>query len=667
VTIPQFLANRVKLGFGDEYVTGVPLKADGESQVTIKAEIVDVNDNRITTMNSNVKFTVEGEGNIISNGTELVSTYYADIVNGVVQITVKSTTKTGVLTIIAESMDLQPSSMTITTVAGTAAKLSFVPVGASALIADGISNVKLNLSVKDVNDNIVTNYPDRVSISAAGPVMILTSTSVYPVNGETELVIRAQVQSGTGTITAKTGNITGTVDIPVLNAQETSISIIADMTRIRSGDSSVLTVRIIDKNGNQVPAIKTVTLTGQGRFSQSVFDTLADGSKQVLFTGTKSGSIDVVATSTGLVSGVVMFNVTSSTQVTGFSVTVSTPVYVLNQCYFKVVSEDGNNNKVVTYNTKINVVVTDSDNELVVSTVTDVINGEAYVPILFESSDLYQVKVTMPSILYERTVQTAVLVNKSMINVVRAKTEFGDVKLSVPAGLFDSDIILKIVKPVNVSMSVKRAVLGTNEDNRILREKTVVEIVAQDSAGSITPVTFPADKYITMTLPYPDKEKPFGTVDGTSFKEENLRVWEYDTMTAGWKIFNAAYTLEAEFNNVTVQLNKLGVYALMGVGTDPTIEKQVVYPNPFTDNTKFCFRIGSQGDVKIEIYTLSGRLIKKLVKQVLIGQDGDVVVDYDGTDDKNESVSAGTYIYKITAVNNSKQYTAVGKFTKMKQ
>ena len=76
------------------------------------------------------------------------------------------------------------------------------------------------------------------------------------------------------------------------------------------------------------------------------------------------------------------------------------------------------------------------------------------------------------------------------------------------------------------------------------------------------------------------------------------------------------------------------------------------YPNPFTTHTSFIFehnRPNEPLDVSVQIYTVSGRLVKTLRRQVVA--DGFRVrtdeLTWDGLDDYNDPIGRGVYIYKV--------------------
>ncbi|NUO02941.1 MAG: type IX secretion system sortase PorU [Saprospiraceae bacterium] len=82
------------------------------------------------------------------------------------------------------------------------------------------------------------------------------------------------------------------------------------------------------------------------------------------------------------------------------------------------------------------------------------------------------------------------------------------------------------------------------------------------------------------------------------------------------------------------------------------LEHVLNYPNPFTDRTCFQFdhnMAGQELDVLIQIYTVSGRLIKSL-EQTMVSDGamrlGDCI-EWDGRDDYGDRLARGVYLYKV--------------------
>lgn len=116
------------------------------------------------------------------------------------------------------------------------------------------------------------------------------------------------------------------------------------------------------------------------------------------------------------------------------------------------------------------------------------------------------------------------------------------------------------------------------------------------------------------------------------------------------KLENGKHTIKVEAWDIA---NNVGEgYIEFYVSDDPTegLKHVLNYPNPFSTNTSFQFEhnlAGSLLDIQVDIYTVSGKLIKTVTEQKLA--DGFRVADiaWDGLDDFGQKISSGTYIYKI--------------------
>ncbi|MDA9773873.1 type IX secretion system sortase PorU [Saprospiraceae bacterium] len=88
------------------------------------------------------------------------------------------------------------------------------------------------------------------------------------------------------------------------------------------------------------------------------------------------------------------------------------------------------------------------------------------------------------------------------------------------------------------------------------------------------------------------------------------------------------------------------------VSDDPTqgLAHVLNYPNPFTDNTCFMFEHNMGADimdVQIDIYTVSGKLVKTIAHNTV--SDGYRISDikWDGNDDFGSPLGKGVYLYKV--------------------
>lgn len=96
---------------------------------------------------------------------------------------------------------------------------------------------------------------------------------------------------------------------------------------------------------------------------------------------------------------------------------------------------------------------------------------------------------------------------------------------------------------------------------------------------------------------------------------------------------------------------------LVVTSAEVALEHVLNYPNPFTNSTCFMFehgRAGQELDVLVQIYTVSGRLVKTLEERIFSAGDRlsrDNCLQWDGTDDFGDPLAKGVYLYKVKVRN----------------
>ncbi len=121
-----------------------------------------------------------------------------------------------------------------------------------------------------------------------------------------------------------------------------------------------------------------------------------------------------------------------------------------------------------------------------------------------------------------------------------------------------------------------------------------------------------------------------------SFPFADLSPGKHSLKVKAWDVANNSSEKTIEFTVVKDQEVK--------------IENLVNYPNPFTTNTEFIFQHNQSGvvmDIKLEVFTISGKLVKSIDK--IIVNDGFVSKDirWDGRDDFGDRIGKGVYMYKL--------------------
>ncbi|MBA2745567.1 MAG: type IX secretion system sortase PorU [Flavisolibacter sp.] len=80
------------------------------------------------------------------------------------------------------------------------------------------------------------------------------------------------------------------------------------------------------------------------------------------------------------------------------------------------------------------------------------------------------------------------------------------------------------------------------------------------------------------------------------------------------------------------------------------IDHVLNYPNPFTTHTAFWFEHNYPGtdlNTKVEIFTVSGKLIKSLTRTINTAGNRSMEVEWDGRDEFGNKIGRGVYIYRL--------------------
>ncbi|HZW39744.1 MAG TPA: type IX secretion system sortase PorU [Ignavibacteriaceae bacterium] len=119
-----------------------------------------------------------------------------------------------------------------------------------------------------------------------------------------------------------------------------------------------------------------------------------------------------------------------------------------------------------------------------------------------------------------------------------------------------------------------------------------------------------------------------------TYQLNNLENGEHSLLVKAWDVFNNFSSESVNFKVVS--------------SDELTITDVLNYPNPFSSNTSFTFQQNLRNplDVKISVYTVAGRLIKKIESFGLTA--GFVNIDWDGRDEDGNVLANGTYLYKIS-------------------
>jgi hypothetical protein len=82
-----------------------------------------------------------------------------------------------------------------------------------------------------------------------------------------------------------------------------------------------------------------------------------------------------------------------------------------------------------------------------------------------------------------------------------------------------------------------------------------------------------------------------------------------------------------------------------------TLDHVLNYPNPFTTHTSFFFEHNQSEsvlDTKIQIFTITGKVVKTIVQSTQMNGFRSEGISWDGTDDYGDKLAKGIYLYKLT-------------------
>lgn len=109
-------------------------------------------------------------------------------------------------------------------------------------------------------------------------------------------------------------------------------------------------------------------------------------------------------------------------------------------------------------------------------------------------------------------------------------------------------------------------------------------------------------------------------------------------------------TLEVKAWDILNNSAKSYVEFYVANSADVVLEHVLNYPNPFTTKTQFLFEHNQASemlDVRIQIFTISGKLIKTLETSISGTQYMNNPIVWDGRDDFGDRIGRGVYIYKV--------------------
>ncbi len=145
------------------------------------------------------------------------------------------------------------------------------------------------------------------------------------------------------------------------------------------------------------------------------------------------------------------------------------------------------------------------------------------------------------------------------------------------------------------------------------------------------------------------------TIDGNEASAVDLSpyfTYELNSYTTGTAAYDIT-DLEPGLHTIRIKAwdnmgnSSMAEFTFESDDCELAISNPLAYPNPFRNETDITFNIDETADIEIDIYTLSGRFVRKLESHV---QPAFGVIRWDGHDSNGNPTANGVYIAKIKAV-----------------
>jgi flagellar hook assembly protein FlgD len=201
-------------------------------------------------------------------------------------------------------------------------------------------------------------------------------------------------------------------------------------------------------------------------------------------------------------------------------------------------------------------------------------------------------------------------------------------------------------------------------DGDIVSANPIIQISLQDNNKFLL---LNDPNAIEVYLTYPGTTVPIQITSQhpfvSSWKLENAKTNTFVAELKPAQLPDGVYTLT--FSGKDESGNKTGAlkYSIkFTVVNKPTVTNFYPYPNPFSSSTKFVFTLtGSKvpDDLKIQIMTVSGKVVREITKQELgpinIGNNISTY-SWDGTDEYGDKLANGVYLYRVIIKDNDYFY-----------
>jgi hypothetical protein len=116
-----------------------------------------------------------------------------------------------------------------------------------------------------------------------------------------------------------------------------------------------------------------------------------------------------------------------------------------------------------------------------------------------------------------------------------------------------------------------------------------------------------------------------------------------------------AHTLDLKAWDVFNNSSQKSLDFVVAPSAELALEHVLNYPNPFTTSTQFYFehnRPCGDLDVQVQVFTVAGRLVKTLNRQLRCEGFRSEPLAWDGLDDHGDKLGRGVYVYRLSVAND---------------
>lgn len=137
----------------------------------------------------------------------------------------------------------------------------------------------------------------------------------------------------------------------------------------------------------------------------------------------------------------------------------------------------------------------------------------------------------------------------------------------------------------------------------------------------------------------------FYSADLDSYQSGEIR-YDFSDLTPG------PHTLSVKVWDVNNNSSQAEITFVVQEKTELSLDHVLNYPNPFTDRTEFYFEHNQaceSMEVQVQIFTVSGRLVKTINRFVHTSGFRSEGIPWDGRDEFGDQLAKGVYVYRIVA------------------